>query len=183
MGQRNVCPGLGAWALRLPPTPSPNLVLSYLVPLQPCLFLTPLSNYCCLCLLQALGCGCGAWWTPSLGDIWQGGLATVLAGSATVRQQVLSLLSASFLPPFRYMVCPRTEVTVPWGLWVPMAALQEGEIGFLALAAESGQGRGGGGVVRCSDAEAASGWKGSQAVKREGIGEVRVCPPLLSNIK
>ena len=138
MGQWNVCWGLGAWALLLPPTPSPNLVLSCLVPLQPCLFPSPLSNYCCLRLLWALGCGCGAWWTPSLGDIWQGRLATVLAGSATVHQRVLSLPSASFPPPFRYMVCPRTEVTVPWGLWVPMAALQEREIGCLALGAEWG---------------------------------------------
>lgn len=39
-----------------------------------------------------------------------------------------------------------------------MAALQEREIGCLALGAEVG-------AVRCSDAEAASGWKGSQAVR------------------
>ena len=38
-------------------------------------------------------------------------------------------------------------------------------------------------AIRCSDAEAASVWKRSQAVRREGIGEVRVCTPLQSNIK
>ena len=120
-------PGIVSW----PPTPSPNLVLSCLVPLQPCLFPTPLSNYCCLRLLRALGCGCGAWGTPCLGDIWQDRLAR-----ATAHQQVLSLPTASFPPPFGRMICPRAEVTVTCGLWIPMAALQEREIGCLALGAE-----------------------------------------------
>lgn len=96
MGQWNVClaQGLGP-GLFSASTPSPLVVLPG--PLQPCLFCS-IATTAASAFFGHLGVDVGLGGHPLLVTSGRSGLATVLAGSATVRQQVLSLLSASFYP-------------------------------------------------------------------------------------